>query len=280
MQNKSSIKQAIKFDKTLSAFDIILSDFKKVRKTANVIVPIVMIAYYIYSLVTHLDDTRLLVTNSIFLGLLTMDFVVVCIFVGMKKANNQIKKQIRRPIGYLKRLIKLSAAGFAIYEIVAVEQTTIETIFALVAIAIVVIQVIIDVVTLVVERYIKLVKDGFNQDMEELRNSPVWTAVDAVSHPASFALELINKPFSALAHKGEEESCADLSLEAPSQQKNKRTVKNEEMLNEHTQHRLQEKEERAECKKEESQKRFDEAKQALKENILTALKSIKKKKKS
>ncbi len=265
-----SDKPSIKFDKTMAAVDIILTDIKRVQKVSSIVLPIFMIAYYIYALVTNLGATRLVVINSIFLALLAIDFVVVCAFFNRDKHNKPIKKKARRIIGYVKHAVKLVAAGFAIYEIVANEQNALETIFALVAVVAVVLQIIIDVITLVIERYSNLIITGFKQDVEEFNNSTLGQAVDAIQNPLSFALE---KASNAISNYKVKKSGVDVELLASSidDEKSDKTLKNENALNERAlilaeQKRL-EKNEKKDARKDAKKERFELAKQNLKKDF-------------
>lgn len=213
IKENSSFKESISLDKTQAAFNKIILDFKRVRKIANILLPLIMITYYIYAIVKNTTELPTLIINIVMLILLLLSYIADRIFDSLdkskKKRNKQKKKIFSRFIKYLKHLIKFFAIMFAIYEVITETSSTIEIILTIFSVIALLVQILIDVSTLIIEYYINLVKQGIYMDYEEFKSSKIcktihffaYHPIDFIKNPPAKILNIINKPLSDIAKK-------------------------------------------------------------------------------
>ncbi len=230
MEQDKNFKETFWIDKTIASFDIVFSDIKRILRISRLLISIIMIAFYTYSVFSSLSTPHLLVINSIMLGLLIISFLVDRIFENIEKKNKKVKKVISRTLTYFKHLVKLVATSFAIYELVSFDLSILQTIATLFTTICVIIQITMDIIILIFERYIRIIKKGMELDKEEFFNSNtvknVAKAIDTIKHPLSNAIELADKAITKITKKTENKDSASIKPVL----KTKNTSKNEKKI--------------------------------------------------
>lgn len=183
--------EGLKFDKTLAALFKIKSDFKRFSIVSDIVLQIIFIILYGYSIYTNLSNTFLLVIYSILLGLGILYFIFT-LYTLNKAINKHIKKNIQRGYRYSKLFIRLFTVGLSVYELLNYETTDLNKILTAITVISFVLQIGIEIARVLIDRYIDLIVTGFRMDVEELKQSKIGKAVDAIAHPKESIIDVLN----------------------------------------------------------------------------------------
>ena len=156
-------------DYTRAAFTKIFNDIKKLGVIFNVSSSLFMIAYLTYVVVAN-ETFRIL--NGILLTLAVAYFIFYLIISkdGASKKEQAIKKRVTVFYTIVKRIAKLYTLGVAIFGLYTSFKTVdlismFLTVFTLVTFLL---QIAIDVITFLVERYKNIVMAGIEMDMKPI----------------------------------------------------------------------------------------------------------------
>ncbi len=197
----NNISHPFQIDKTMAALNKIVVDVKNLRTLGNIILPLIMITYYIISIFSITQDTTFIILKSVALGLVVTNFLFDIIVFSKAKKNKAVKKIFKRSITYLKILLRIVTVGFTIYELVTTSATDLQIISIIITLITIAIQILIEAITLYIESYMQYVNMGFEMDREEIANSWLGKAIDKASHPKTTLMELLDIPLATLAQK-------------------------------------------------------------------------------
>ncbi len=157
------------FDYTKAAFGKIVNDAKKLGVIFTIVSQLFMIAYLIYAIVTN---ENLRIVNGILLTL------AVCYFFfylqitkdGFTKKEKTIKKRVDVSYKIIKRIAKLYTLGVAIFGLYTALKTVdlISVFLTMFTVVAFLLQIAIDILIYVAERYKNLVMAGLEADAKPL----------------------------------------------------------------------------------------------------------------
>ncbi len=213
---KQSTWDKFKFNNTLAVLENLVQAFNKVLSIVSIISPLIMMAYYTYTVISHISTGGyLLILNSIMLGLIVISFIVDRIFARIDKEKKKLKKYTKRTFEYTQFSVKLLLTAFAVYEIIVSKTSALKVIFTFVTVGFVFVQIFVKAVTIVIENYIAKVKIAFQMDLEEIKSTKLYQTYDKTKNiitktkdlfknlPAK-TLEFANKKMSKFGNDFEE----------------------------------------------------------------------------
>ncbi len=268
--DKNTPKRPFYPDKTLSAINIILDDLKKIYKVGNFVLQLLLIAYYAYCVIKNINgNTHVLVLKCVFFAFVLVGFVADCIMANAKRKNKKQRKAVKKTFKYLKLAVRIVTVAFTIFELAKTAHTPWDVAMAIVALAGIVLQFVIEIVTHALNKYIRLVKMGFEMDCDELKNSSVARFFDGAKNLSATAIDLIDKPVAALAKRREQptEITEDTSTENDRDEKLKKQLLARAEQDGQT-NKLK-RQQRKEQKRQIRQERIKQSKQQLKEHWKT-----------
>lgn len=254
------------FERTLAVIEKILKDLKKVSTISDFVIQGVFLILCAYNVYLNLDSTHYLIIYSVLLAVSFAYFVFSCVTV--KKKIGGAKKWVKFIASNFKLLFRFAIICISVYDIATTEVSDFTKIVTIVVIVGFFLQLIINFVTLALDRYINSLKIAFEEDWKELR-APIDKLLDAketILHPAEAILKAVNKPMSRLAgveqeekgeEKGEEKAPQSGMLFHVNQLRDERIRQRQE---EQTQKREQQAQERDRRVREETEKLKESAK--------------------
>ncbi len=156
-------------DKKVTKLQTLLAFVKKVTNIVNVLVGLVMILYYILTIVTHPEGGFMLVLNYIMLVLLILNLVVGQIIEKTVKHNKNVKKIASRTFRYSKKVVKFLATGFAVFEILISSPSREKLVSAGVMVGGVLLQILLEIVIILIERAVKIAIEKAKQGIEKIK---------------------------------------------------------------------------------------------------------------
>ncbi len=154
------------FEYTTSLVKHTLNQIKNVAFSLTVIMQIAYIAYLIYALIV---GTGILEVNIILL-VLSVAYLIFFIYDKKKPLEKQTKKQIKKLHKYGKRTMKLYSVVVMVVICVTAKQfdpiTLLTVAFSIIGIAA---QIILDVLTIIIEKRIALFKEAVQNDIDVIK---------------------------------------------------------------------------------------------------------------
>ncbi len=198
-----------RLDKTGAALNIVGNNLAKTSRVIDIIVQIVFIALYSYSIYAYRNYGVLLGVNIFLLAISLVYFIfhVIAISAKNKKFKKVVKNKIKKSIVYTKLIIKMFTIGLSIYEVTKVAYTDLKLIMLIVAVVLFFVQIIFEAIKLLIEKYTKIIWQGIQMDYEELKNSTAYKTitkvVDTCQNPVAVLVESVNKPLKAVLKRTE-----------------------------------------------------------------------------
>ncbi len=205
MADKIKLSEAVRFPNTLAALDKIVTDIQKFCRVFGLVLQVIFIGYYTFSVATDKNGGAMLAVQCIMLGLVTVYFIFD-IITGMKKSTEGIKN-LRHRIAFIfkhsKHAVRIATVSFAVYEIIVFDVSDMKIVLTTLTAVSILIQLAAELLEIIIKRYLDLIKLGFKMDMEDLEESKlgkaVTKAVDVATNPAASMLEMLDRPMSALS---------------------------------------------------------------------------------
>ena len=152
---------------------------KKSIITIDLITQFLFLLFYVYLLITRKDSALWL---SIYITLISISsiffiFSLSTLSISNKNFKKQIKPIIRRIIKYIKFLIRATIIGINIYYIIKGDTTDLNKMLTILSIVMLITQIIIDIIIILVNKYIDLLVESIKWDYEE---SPALVKVASV----------------------------------------------------------------------------------------------------
>ncbi len=195
----------ISISKTKAAFNKVLADFTRFCLVFGIITQIFFIIYGTYSLLTSLDNPKMLSVKAVTLAILVAYFIFDIATVGKKKLEQV--KTLREAVAFTSRIIKylINAAviGITAYEVLNGGAEMMAIISLAIMTVAFVIKILAEIVRFIFSRYVSLIMLGIQMDMESVQESflgkAVGRAVDALENKRATVVELIDKPLAAIS---------------------------------------------------------------------------------
>lgn len=163
-------------DYSLTAFQKIKNDFLRIKRIFDVIIPLFPIAFLTYSVITTaMERSYLFWVNAVSLTL-AVAYYIFHIVVTFRKTDKELKKTVKTVYKICVRAIKFFTLAVAVYGLwVSIDNinplSMILTILSLVGWLL---QVVLDIILHVINRYANFLKEAIMADIEELKK-PVTT---------------------------------------------------------------------------------------------------------
>lgn len=178
------------FKYTKAAVKLMLNDFKKIGNCLKLVFIVMSLLYYIFSI---LFETGNIVINIILLSIIILYSVFEIIFTKIE--NKELKFATKRIFGLLKLFVKAVSLGIVIYTVYITSEITnpISIVILTLTIVLWVLQFLLEIVLIVINKYFDYIMVGINKDKENAKN--VGNAVlGVVSGGTSLiAKKIINK---------------------------------------------------------------------------------------
>ena len=174
--------------RTLAVTNKIVEDIKKLVHSITVLVSLIFLGYYGYSVVANLNKTFYLVIYSAFLLISIITFITY--LATYKKKNNT--KKFNRALRIIKYLLNATMLVVNGYQIFTSTYTTLSLILLIVSGVALILQVLIEIISSCIENYISLLKTAVEMDIEPIAK---------FFQPKKSIYEMIDSPLEKLANK-------------------------------------------------------------------------------
>ena len=154
------------FKYTKAALSLVIDNLKLYAKIFKYSSLIFSLAYYIYSLVTETGNT---IVNIILISLIGT--YIIFETITFNKNLKLTKKIVNKSFRWIRLALKAFTLASTIYSVylTSTHVNAIRIILTTLLLAVFIIQVIIEIVTIIVEHNAKFIIEGFAQDMQDIK---------------------------------------------------------------------------------------------------------------
>ena len=183
------------FEKTRAVGNKIINDMRKTSFVISIISQILFIAFYIYSIIFQNGIWQV---KTALLILATAYFIFYIAISQKGKSGKKTKKLVKMIYRYMKYVMNIVTIGMSIFSLCSDWSNSLlwDAVFVAINCLTLLIQIIVEVVRKVGESYIILLQEAIQEDAK-----PFIKIYETVTNPVAAAVDLINKPMSALARK-------------------------------------------------------------------------------
>jgi hypothetical protein len=183
-------------ESTRAVFNGLVADIKKILFWTTIIVQVVFLGFYAYSIYNNIDELYFFITYSIlcFLSLVTF----INYLVTYNKSSKNIDK-FKRFLRVFKYIVNGSMLIVSAYNIITHASSDLSKIILIVSAISWLVQIIIECVRIFIERYVELFKVAFEQDFSFVNKFKKLLNVKEA------AIQLVDAPFEAIAKKIEKD---------------------------------------------------------------------------
>ena len=154
------------FNRTLAVIDKILNDIQKMKRYTDLVIQLVMLIFCAYNIVINVDYTIYFIIY-ICLGVISLIYHIYYVILLIEK-NYKTNKVFRHIVTTLKLTIRLVIIGLSIYEYNTKSLSDVAKIMIMVTCIMFVIQVLIEIISYLLDYYIKLFQTALTQDVDDL----------------------------------------------------------------------------------------------------------------
>lgn len=212
------------FGRTLAVGNKIIDDIKKLVHTITILVSIIFLGYYGYSVISNINELFYLVIYSAFLCISLITFITY--LVTYKKKNKT--KNFNRALRIIKYLLNATMLGVNGYQIFTGPHTTLSLAILIVSGVALILQVLIEIISSCIENYVSLLITAVKMDVEPITKffQPKGSFFEIIDAPLE---KLANKIQNIQPEKTEEEQYLDtLAEKYDAVRKEKKKAKKEE----------------------------------------------------
>ncbi len=190
---------------TISAIELVKQHLQKLCRMIDVIVNVIFILLYVYSIYSNLDHPILLRINIALFSISLVFFVLHAIgFHSKSKAYaTVVNRHIGRAVRYLKMMIKLFTLGLSAYELMHVSYSDLSLIFLIVTSVAFLGQIAFEILRRLAEMYFDILKSGIEMDIREIKESEatktILKAADVIQNPKASIAEAITRSLKSKA---------------------------------------------------------------------------------
>ena len=141
-------------------------DIRRIAFWTNIIVQSIFFIFYGYSIFDNVKNITLLIIYSILLVIAIMGLITYLI-THIKKIKNP--KRFTRTLRVLKYVANGTMIAFSIYELIKFGMGDFSKILLIISIMSLLLQIIIELIRLFIERYIELYMASLKMDLESLK---------------------------------------------------------------------------------------------------------------
>ena len=152
----------LKDSNTVKALYKIKEEFSLLSRLADYILQIIFIGYYCYSIYANLENTVLLIINIVLLVFALVYFIYT--MFKEKILNKKTKRTISRFYRYSKLLIRVFTVGLSVYTVMKFKHSDLQVIITALTVISWAIQVLIEVVRFLIDRYVDMIMEGIALD--------------------------------------------------------------------------------------------------------------------
>ena len=197
------------FSHTLAVLEKIKNDLKKISFWLDIIIQVLFIGYYIYSMVINILNNHY-VLMGIYIG---FSFISISYFAfhlltinASENFQAKIKSNVRNIVKYIKYALKLATLVISYILIIIQDQSDLYIILTVLLTAFFLFQIIFEVVRIVVSNYTDLLITSFKIDLEE---SNLVGLVKTASDPVGSFLNKVDKITSKMAKNEKKEEISE-----------------------------------------------------------------------
>lgn len=165
-----------KFPLTTASLSLILKELKAIFKITNIIIQVLLITFYGWMIYQHINNYALLACFSLLTLVSLIAFTLELILessidkeeetVNKRKIRKASKRQRRLIFGITKYVARITILVFVIIEIVKYGGSDLKIIATILSAVLIIVNVLVDVITYLVQRYILMIRLGFYTDMQ------------------------------------------------------------------------------------------------------------------
>lgn len=252
-------------DRTISVSIKMKEDLKRISFWTTIIVQIIFLFFYSYSIYKNVDFLLFLVIYIVLAVLSLLHFIY---FLASNKSDNKkLVKKIKRVFRISKYLINGTMLGVNIYEMLKYGITDFNKVLLVVSGISLLVQVIIECARFFIEKYIELFQYSLKTDLKGI----YWAKekMDSVKEVKGNFFSLIDAPLEKLADKleGKEKKVEEVQL-------SKKEQYVEDLASKYRKEQNEAKEQKKQEQKQKSRERALEQKEELKEHLRVIKNSI------
>lgn len=154
------------FNRTLAVIDKILNDIQKIKRYTDLVIQIVMLIFCIYNIVVNANHTVYFVTYIVLAAISLMYHIYYVI--SLIEKNYKTNKVLRHVVTTVKLTIRLFIIGLSIYEYNTESMTDLAKILIMATCIMFLLQVVIEIISYLLDYYIKLFQTAMTQDIDDL----------------------------------------------------------------------------------------------------------------
>ncbi len=183
-------------DKTIAALNYVLKDAKKYVCIGEIVLQIVLMIFYAYSIVANLSHLILLCINAVMLAVTLAYFIFyLCTLKKTRQASvRAMRRTTKQVVTYVKWAIRLATIGVSIYELIAIEISKLKLAVTILTIVCLVLQIILTCIFAVLSKYVAYLSTAFRMDMKD-----VTKVTKPLTNISASIVNAVNKPFGAMA---------------------------------------------------------------------------------
>lgn len=204
---------AISYQNTYGVVLKLKKDIDIIQKIVDFIVQIIFLGLYSYSIYKNINNVLLLIIYSVLLVVSIAYFIFYIITLNNTSRifKKKIKYKVKKSVKYIKLMISATTLGIAVYEIINFEVSDFTKILTITSAISFGVQILIELVTMFVNKYIDLFTESIKMDYEDsdlIKNSvkAITKAKDIKDNPIGELLSIVDIIPEKLANKQNKES--------------------------------------------------------------------------
>lgn len=180
--------------RTVAVFSKMVDDIKKIIHAVTIIVSCLFLACYVYNIITHILNFHIvyLIIYSLLFVIALVTFIIYLATYAQKKKGIEKAKRILRIIKYT---LCSAMIGVNAYEIATMITSELSTILLIVSIISLIAQIVIEIIGVFAERYVKLMKISLEKDLE------FFYKIAQLKDGKTTFWEFVDAPLEAIANK-------------------------------------------------------------------------------
>ncbi len=209
IKEKGKFIEGIKFTHTRAVLNKIADDIKSVCTVLSILAPVAFLIYYVVAIAISKEFNYTFFTKIVLAALVAVELL----FNTAKLANKTDKKPINKfnkVKRYIKIVISAVTCGFAIYDVLMVDNSTVKIIVAGAMLALVLARIIVEIARFIVEKYLETLFEAISMDIEIIANSRIGKAAQFIMDPKQKMVEAADSFISRISGKDSITSTVDI----------------------------------------------------------------------
>ena len=152
--------------RTQAVFSKLLSDIRSIIYWTNIVIQSILLNFYVYSLYRNLNNLAFFITYSVLSLTAIVSFIIY--IISYNKTSSKLTKLNKR-LKILKYIVNTTIIGLNLYEIMSFNTTALAKLLFAISIISLIIQILLELIKMFIEKYVGLFTSSLEKDLEFLR---------------------------------------------------------------------------------------------------------------